>query len=346
MENKRKVKKNQICSEEKLKLVNKDNLQLGYDFIDYLSSIDRSPTTIAAYKNDLNIFWVWVYENLDNKFFIDLKKRDIVKFQNYCLNEYQWSPARLRRVKACLSSLSNYIENILDDEYDDFRPIIKKIESPANVKVMEKTVFKKEQLQYLLDVLVEREEYDKACMLACCMSNGRRKSELPRLKLSYFTEENLLYGSLYKTPETIKTKGRTSKGKQLTVYTLKNSFQKYLDLWVEYRKEHNITSDWLIPKKVNGEYIDEPITIEVLNRWAEYFTKILEVPFYWHSLRHYFTTLMYESNIPDSVIKDIVGWDSVEMCILYNDQPVDHKFEKYFTEDGIKQVEEGKLTDL
>lgn len=48
------------------------------------------------------------------------------------------SPARVRRVKAALSSLSNYIENILDDEYEDFRPIIRKIENPQNTPVREK----------------------------------------------------------------------------------------------------------------------------------------------------------------------------------------------------------------
>ena len=31
---------------------------------------------------------------------------------------------------------------------------------------------------------VEKGKYDKACMLAMCMNNGRRKAELPRMKVS------------------------------------------------------------------------------------------------------------------------------------------------------------------
>ena len=153
-----------------------------------------------------------------------------------------------------------------------------------------KTILDGEQLQDLLEKLIEKKQYDKACMLSLAMNNGRRKSELPRMKLSYFTEDNVIYGSLYKTPETVTTKGRGSRGKQLTVYTLRNGFQKYLDLWLKYREENNITSEWLIPRKENGVYIDEQIPITTMDSWADTFTRMLGVPFYWHSLRHYFTT--------------------------------------------------------
>lgn len=345
MANSRTTVYNQISSPEKLEKVNPENIQLGNDFLEYLTSIDRSKTTVNAYRNDLNIFWCWCLDYNKNKFFVDLSKREIIKFQNHCLNEWQWSPTRVRRVKATLSSLSNYIENMLDDEYE-FRPIVRKIESPAACTVRDKTVFDEEQLQFLLDTLVEREQYDKACMLSLAMNNGRRKSELPRMKVEYFTEDNVIYGSLYKTPETVTTKGRGSRGKQLIVYTLKNGFQKYLDLWLEYRKENDITSEWLIPKKENGEYLNEQIPISTMDSWAESFSRILDVPFYWHSLRHYFTTKLSEANIPDSVIQDIVGWESADMCRLYCDTSVDEKFKKYFCEEGIKKIDNSNLSDL
>lgn len=326
MGNGRKTVYNSISSPEKLAKVNPENIQLGTDFLEYLTSIDRSKSTVDAYRNDLNIFWCWNLDNNNNKFFIDLSKREIAKYQNYCLNTLGWSPARMRRVKSTLSSMSNFIENMMDDEFEGYRPIIRKIESPAACAVREKTILEESQLQELLDKLVEKGQYDKACMLSLAMNNGRRKAELPRMKLSYFTNENVIYGSLYKTPETVTTKGRGSRGKQLIVYTLKNGFQKYLDLWLKYREENNITSEWLIPRKENGVYIDEQVPITTMDSWADTFTKILGVPFYWHSLRHFFTTKLSESNIPDGVIQDIIGWDSADMCRLYCDTPTDAKF--------------------
>lgn len=326
--------------------INPQNLELAEDFLEYLSSIDRSKETIAAYRNDLRIFWQYCYEHFNNKFFVDLSKREIVKFQNYCLNEWKWSPARMRRVKATLSSLSNYIENMCDDEYDDFKPIIKKIENPASEKVLEKSIFSTEQLKSVLDVLVENKQYDRACMLALAMANGRRKSELPRMKLSYFDDENIIYGSLYKTPETVKTKGRGSRGKQLIVYTLKNDFKPYLDMWLKFRKENNITSEWLIPAHINGEWLDKQVSIFTMDSWAKSFSRILGEPFYWHSVRHYFTTACSRSGLPDDVIQMLVGWNSADMVQIYKDIDADEQFEKYFSEDGITQVEKKGLADL
>lgn len=156
---------NNIVTKELLSQCNKENIELGNDFLDYLRSIDRAPSTIDAYANDLKIFWVYLLQYCGNKFFIDLSKRDISKYQSYCLTEYKWSPARMRRVKATLSSMSNYVENMLDDEFEDFRPIVKKIENPVNEKVFTKTVLKDEQLEKLLNILVEKRNMIKLVCL-------------------------------------------------------------------------------------------------------------------------------------------------------------------------------------
>ena len=346
MANTRKTVYNNICSPEKLAKVNPENIQLGNDFLEYLTSIDRAKTTIESYRHDLEIIWILILDLLNNKFFVDLSKRDIVKIQNHCLNVFGWSPARMRRVKSTMSSLSNYIESMLDDEFSGYRPIIRKIENPSACAVREKTVFENEQLQKLLDYLVEKNKYDKACMLAMAINNGRRKSELTRMKVSYFTEDNVIYGSLYKTPELVTTKGRGSRGKLLTVYTLKKGFQPYLDLWLQYRKENNITSEWLIPRKENGVYLDEQVPITTMDSWAESFSRYLGVPFYWHSVRHYFTTACSKSGLPDEVIQMLVGWNDISMVQLYKDISADEQFEKYFGEDGIKTVEQKSLSDI
>ena len=346
LENIRKTVYNNITSEEKLAKVNLENIQLGDDFLEYLTSIDRAKSTIESYKADLKVIWVLILDLLNNKFFVELSKRDIVKIQNHCLNTLGWSPARMRRVKSTMSSLSNYIDSMLDDEFEGYRPIVRKIENPAACAVRDKTVFADEQLEKLLDHLVEKKQYDKACMLAMAMHNGRRKSELPRMKVKYFTNDNIIYGSLYKSPEQVQTKGRGSRGKMLTIYTLKNGFQKYLDLWLQYREENGITSEWLIPKKENGVYIDEPIPTTTLDSWADTFSNFLGVPFYWHSLRHYFCTACARNNLPDEIIKSLVGWESNDMVALYKDIEADEQFEKYFGEDGIKQVEQKSLADM
>ena len=241
--------------------------------------------------------------------------------------------------------MSNFIENILDEEeeFEGYRAIIRKIESPVKEAVREKTVFEPEEIQLLLSHLVEQEKYMQACILALAMYSGRRKAELPRFKVSYFDEENVFLGSLYKTPEKVKTKGHGSRGKMLELYVLKKEFDPYLKLWLDYRKENGIVSEWLFPSANNP---DEPIKPESLDNWVDTYSRFLGKSFYWHSLRHFFTTQCFKANLPSSVIQEIVGWQSADMCNLYNDTTAEETLAQYFDENGIKDVKQNSLSDM
>lgn len=339
----RKTQQNSITSPELIKQINPENIRLINDYLTYMASVQRSQNTIKSYTNDLYIFFVWNLQNNKNKFFIEVSKRDVIAYQNWLINTNNNSPARVRRLKATLSSLSNYIENILDDEFEGYRPIIRKVENPANQAVRDKTVFSDEQLDGLLSQLVEKKRYKQACMLALAMCSGRRKSELPRFKVSYFTEENIICGSLYQTPEKIKTKGRGSLGKPLTCYVLATKFKPYFNLWIKEREELGVDSDWLFP--IDNE-TDEQMNPDTLNSWALTFSNMLGVDFYWHSLRHYFTTHLARLGLPDSIITEIIGWDSADMIKIYNDASAEEQLEKYFDKDGIKKVKKTGLEDL
>lgn len=340
----RKVQYNNITSQDLLDRVNKNNIRLGEDFLEYLKSIQRSESTINAYRSDLNIFWVYCLQNLDNKNFIDITKRDIVKFQNWCIYDNKNSSSRVRRLKACISSLSNYVENILDEEeeFAGFRSIVRKIENPPQERRLEKSVWNDDELNYLLDELCSLEKYEQACFVALAMYGGRRKSELTRFKVSDFGEDKLVCdGALYKS-DPIKTKGRAS-GKYIPCYTLAKKFKPYFDLWMGQRDLLGIQSEWLFPKSTDfNEHID-PSTI---TSWSNTCSNILGKPFYPHSLRHYYVSSLSRAGIPENVITQIVGWDSAEMCSIYNDNPADDQIARYFKDGDLYAPTNTNISDL
>lgn len=339
----RKTKQNHITTPELIAQINPENARLVKDYLTYLRSMNRSDTTIEAYKSDLDIFFVWVLLNANNKFFIDITKRDLVSYQNWLINENENSPARVRRLKAVISSLSNYIENILDDEYPNYRSIVKKIENPVNTPVRAKTVLDESDCNNLLNKLVELGEYQKACMFALAMASGRRKSELVRFKVSYFDDSNVVYGSLYRTPEKVKSKGRGKQGKLLHFYVLVKQFKPYFELWMQERERLGIESEWLFPDPADPTKHLNALT---LNSWAKTFSAILGVDFYWHSMRHYFATALAKAGIPDDVIQGIVGWESADMCKVYKDIDVSDEIGKYFKDGEIVQNQSNGLGDL
>lgn len=335
---------NSIVTDELYEKINQDNKDLLDEFVEYLQSIDRSPGTINNYISDIKICFIWNLKYNKNKFFVNFTKRDIMKYQNYLINGLKLSSNRIRRLKASISSLSNFIETVLDDIYPNFRNIINKIPAPMKQEVRSKTILTEEQIRYLLNHLIKNYQYQKACVLALAVASGSRKTELLRFKVYYFDDKNIKYGSLYKTPEKIKTKGRSSKGKLIYRYVLVNKFKPYLDLWLKQRKELGINCEELFVFKRNGQW--QPMKVSTLDSWAMQFSKILNVDFYWHSLRHYFTTYLSICGIPADIIKEIIGWESTEMVSLYNDTEIDEELSKYFNANGIKKIKKKELEDL
>lgn len=342
----RKTKQNKITSPEKTEKINPSNLRLKNNFLDYLLSIQRSKKTIAGYDNDLLIVMTYIMEKLNNKDFVKLTKRDWTSFQGWLVNENQNSPARVRRIKSAASSLSNYISNVLDDEeeFQGFKPIVRKIENPAMQNVRKKTVWTDEALDDLLNKLSGSGQHKKACAVALAMCSGRRKAELCRFRVDDFKDENLVCGgALYKTSEPIQTKG-FGLGKFIYCYTLAKKFKPYFDAWMNQRKEFGIESEWLFP---DAAAPTRQMGETTLNSWANTFSRMTGKDFYFHSLRHAFVTNLVRAGIPDSVITQIVGWESAEMCKVYTDIDTDEQISMYFDENGeIKTDAKKSITDL
>lgn len=337
----RKTVSNKITSPEKTALINKNNMRLKDDFLLYLKSVQRSPGTIAGYDNDLLIVFTYMLDNLNNKDFQKITKRDLIGLQNWLISNGN-SSARIRRIKAAISSLSNYCENILSDDDPDFagyRSIVRKIENPPLQAVREKTVWEDEELEHLLDVLTKAGKHKKACYVALGMYGGRRKSEICRFKVSDFDENRLVCdGALYKSAP-ILTKGN----KYLECYTLAKKFKPYLDNWLNQRKELGIESEWLFPDKQNPS---EHMNASAVNGWSDSFTKIAGKPYYPHALRHYFVSALSRAGIPDSAVVTIIGWSSSEMFNIYNDNPKDEQIGMYFSNGDISVPDKKGFADM
>ena len=129
----------------------------------------------------------------------------------------------------------------------------------------------------------------------------------------------------------------------LTCYVLAKPFKPYFDAWMAKRADLGIESEWLFPDR------DDPtktVPISTLNSWAETFSNILGIPVYWHSLRHFFTTSLAKAYLPDSVIKTIIGWESLEMVDIYKDIDDEDEIGKYCMNGDIVGQKQAALSDL
>ena len=317
-------------------------------FLEYLKAEGKTQKTLKNYESDLRIFFTWYEVNAKfkgkPKGFEKIKVQDIIKLQAKLLEDGM-SINRYSRLKSVVSSLSNYCECVLAEdedfeEYKNFRNVCNKVKKPVKEAIREKTVLQDVDIQNLLEQLVENKKYQQACALALAWASGRRKAELLEIKCHHIVEENLKWGSLYKTDK-IKCKGKMQE-----VYILKSKFKYYYDLWMKERKHLGVPDDIddIFIKKEDG--IWKKAKESQLNYYAEYFTKLLDTDFYWHSIRHNFTTTLLADGIPESIVQKIVGWQSADMVNLYNDADKDDVIGEYFKDGEIVTKEKKGLSDL
>jgi len=334
---------NSITSPELLSKVNPDNKELLEDFLNYLRAVQRSEGTIKQYRSDLNILMVWILQHAKNKDFKDITKRDVIAYQNWLIYDHGNSPARVRRLKSAMSSLSNYCENILSEDepdYDNYRSIVRKIEDPPLVAAREKTVWSDEEIEGLLSRLMEMHEYEKACMLALAVYGGRRKAELCRFKVRDFDDDHLVCdGALYQS-DPLLTKGN----KMLNCFTLAKRFKPYLEAWMAERERRGIQSEWLFPSHTDPA---ECLPLTTMNSWANTFSAMTGRDFYWHSTRHKFCTACSQAGLPDGVIVEMIGWkDASLLRSTYLDLSKEEVLSAHFKNGDIFVQEETSLNDL
>lgn len=318
-----------LATPEKWSGVRKENRELVDSFKQYCVSNDKSPATIYQYEQQLKVFFCWVKEEAGNRRFYDLKKRDYIAFFGYGRLEMKWSPNRLSSFRSVLSSLSNYVERVMDDEYPNFRNLIKVLEPVRIEAVREKTIMSAKHMQQAIKKLVANNNIQEACWLALLFSSGMRKSETKQMMVSYFTEENMAFdGLMYKTPK-IRTKGHGVSGKQVSRYVFVHTFKPYLDMWLEERRKKHIDSPYLFVVKRFGEY--KPADIGSFNSWSERIGSLLGIEFYGHCVRHAWTTYLAKSGYPKEIIQKLQNWSSTELVDVYDDTDTDDQLEEFFS---------------
>lgn len=322
----------EIVTQEKWEKINEKNKKLIVEFVDYLQSANKSPMTIKQYESQLRTFFVFVLERCDNKFFVDLKKRDLIKYFGYLTNELEVSPNRICSMRAVLSSLSNFIERIMDEEYPQFRNIVKVLEPVDKSFVRERPALTMDQIKECLEKL----EADKKCQVAACLAilaaSGMRKSEVIQMKMEYFEKDRLIYNGLAYETDKIRTKGRGKAGKVVTRIVFRDlvDVDHYIDLWRKKREELGIKDEHMFVVYHNGSY--EPATQVTINSFARTISKYLGEDFFVHNVRHTTSTALELAGYPIDVVQTIFRWADPKMVKYYSNISDTQSLERFFAE--------------
>ena len=318
---KRKTYRKVITSPELIERINPKNKALAERFLKNFAT-KRSPKSVVVYRSNLNIFFCYCVENLDNVFFVDLKKSMLLDFFDYCVTTLKWNSARFSQMHSCLSSLSTFVEDIYDDIYPNYRNLLPKIEKLPKEFARKKSVFTKDEIDKLMNWLGEINKPQEQCLLALMTSSGARASELARFTTTIIDENNTAFDDLFlETTEEVKIKGRGVNAKSKLRYILKDTFLPYYHKWLPIRekimKENGKEHDYIFINQFG-----DPATDSTFRGWIEKWDDVLDKHFYIHSMRHYFCSEMLRTGVSADFVKEIIAWESSDMVDVYNDLSV------------------------
>lgn len=307
-----------ITSPELISQINPKNQMLVDRFLKNFAT-KRSPNSVISYRSNFNIFFCWNLLYNDNEEFVKIKKYEMLDFFDFCCTELKWGSARYAQMHSSLCSLSDWIENVYDEKYPNFRNIVKKIEKLPKEAVRKKSVFKKEELDKLMDWLGGQGKANEQCLLALIMSSGSRASELLRFTTDMIDENHTAFDGLFlETTEDIRVKGRGVNGKYIPRYLIKDIFLPYYKKWLPIReqimKETGKTHNFIFIRS-DGE----PAQVSTIRSWMEKWDNVLEKHWYPHAGRHFWCSYLLSIGLEKQLVQELQAWSSDALVDIYND---------------------------
>ena len=345
----RKTFRKVITSEEAKEKINPLNKMLVKKFLKHKNA-KCSDCTISGYTSDLNIYFCYNLFNNDNKFFIDVTKLEIAEFFDYGLLELKWSGNRYSRVRSLMNSFSDFIVDLMDSDYPDFKNIINKaVEKVEKIPVRKKTILFPEQVYQLRDMLIKNNKIEQATFLMLLASSGARVSESIIINVDMIDENYTAFGGLFlETTDELKTKGHGKNGTMMTRFIIKDVFLPIYKQWLPLREEIMKRTG----KTHNSMFVKsdgEPIKVSTVQSWINAWEKILNINLYPHAFRHFIVSDLTRKGCSSDFIVAVLQWKSASMYQIYCDledkdkkwNDID-KLKGVFAEDKAKELKESE----
>ena len=328
---------NRSYSEEIWNQVNPLNKELMEDYKMELIQNQKAKGTIKGYWNDWQIIMIYIFKNLNNRYILELSKKDFRKFSLYLTEECQVSNARHNRLMSALRSLLNYCEE--DDELEYDNNVARKVKGLKKDPVRDIVFISNESIMKLKKELIKNEEYQKATLLMLAYDSAGRKNELYQVQKECFYDENRNHTNI--------VVGK--RGKKFPLLYFEGT-KECVKLYLKQRGQDDVKEMW-----VTGKQNKEPISYTTIYAWFIEMNDLLEkienkkYGFNVHSFRHsalenYSTGEHYMCKILGKedgfLLEDlqlIAHHDSSEVTSSYLKDKKDERLQEMF---GIKIIDD------
>ena len=293
--------------------VNKDYRKLVEEYL----REQRTKQTKKQYTSALRQFGWYLYNDLDNKDYWKITKREANNYVNYLL-DLNMSSSAINLKKSAISSLNNYIETYIvddDERYATFRNFMRGLKPVDKTITNDKSqVITIEEYNHAIDVLTKQDRLLEVAWLAIAFYTGSRRNEIRQLKteiVNYKIKEN----ATYITSHIIRGKGKGQMGKVFSVNIPLNALKHASDYVQSRGFDHECIFSY--KDKRGAESV-------IYESWANDFcdkllSKILGRKITPHILRHSSITMYLEKGVDiDIVSKFVAHHEDVSTTQIYD----------------------------
>ena len=221
-------------TEEAWSKVSDENKDILDDYSMELEVQGKAPKTIYQYQTDIKGFLCWNAEHNRDKYLLDLKRKDFVKFQ---LGQTRngTSNARINRFQSSLRNMLQYCV-MEEDEYPDYQ-----INPMAMIKGLEKKSVRDiyfltdKQVSYLISKFVQKGKLQIALWVSMSYDTGARRNEILQINKKNILTKNY----------TNEVTGKRGKHFRLIYSNRTKIIAKH---WLDMRGEDDVESLWVLGK--------------------------------------------------------------------------------------------------
>jgi integrase len=179
---------NKVYDEGTWDKVNEKSKLLLDDFILDLRENKKSPSTIKQYFSDLRGFFCHLLREYDNRFVLDLTKRDFKQYSLSLLDDRKLSNARRNCMVASIHSLLEYAE--LDDDYGYDINAARLVKSLRKEPVRDIVFVSDDDILSLFNRLMSRGDFQIATLLMLSYDSAGRRAELAQVTKNSFLDKS------------------------------------------------------------------------------------------------------------------------------------------------------------
>ena len=290
-------KKIRFYDPEKLKNINKKTIELYNKYKIDMTIRELSIKSIAGYENDLQNWFIYIYDNQDNQCIIELEEDDIVEFIYYC----KINGNNSRRIKRRLSSISAFYKFLRRKKIIKENPLEFFERPKKDTDIITQTFLTQEQVDLMKQKLKENgdlqlEVYALFSLSTMARVNAVSNVEWEQIDFNTRTVNNVL----------------EKEAKLVTLYFSKEVQELLLKL-KKYREENNIDDGGFVfitryNKKWNNAVKG------TLQQWVKKVGEMIGVPFlHNHDFRHSQSQLLKLAGMPIEQISELLNHSSLDV---------------------------------